>query len=572
MLVGGSGFGPAATARQAPGVTMQAACTTPGVGWSATLTVANGSADEGIDIDVVTVSGAPDDSFAPVVAGAFVAPGSQLEGTLTDISVELGEVEVDYVLVSPAFGTFQGVARATVPSGCATRSTTTTVVQPSVPATSVPATSVPVTSGPATSVPATSAGPPIGPTTTEAVILPTVSTTLPPLPQTGPGDDDPPEAADPGDEPPGDSGAEPDSGDDVTSTVAAGVDDDPAAGALLRFQPSGSMTVGQTYPVEAQAYFAGSTPDAPLVPFDPDAPTTVVPLDGVRCRVSAVLVFREGDFDVPRNLPRTINLCDGRDAAVWTWLVTPLRAATLKLTVVLTSAETGDELRSTFADIAVAAELAEPSLATAARAVPVAEVAGIGGDGSDGEGGGGFPVVPVALVGALGTALVGGWQVRSRRGVPAPLRPLVPVAPSAGATPHRVFLSYSRHDTAFLDRLDTDLQAHGFDTWRDTDDIEGGEEWRSTIAEALDAATSVVLLVSPASAVSVNVAREIALADECKKPILPVLVADGAELSGSLRYTLAATQIVDLRGVRYPEGFAELLRALAPDRAGGSPA
>ncbi len=342
--------------------------------------------------------------------------------------------------------------------------------------------------------------------------------------------------------------------------------------ALLRFQPSGTMIVGQTYPVEAQAYFAGMTPNDTLVPFDPSAPTTVVPLIGASCRVTAELVFRTGDFDVPANRPRTINLCDGRDAAVWTWLVTPLRAATLKLTVVLTSAESGDELRSTFADISVAAE---PSVATAARAVDPSltkrgsaetELAGTGSDG------GGFPVLPLALTGAFGLVLAGGWRIRAGRERPparaTPVQAFAPprpgdrtVLPSPGQA-RTVFLSYSRRDTPFLDRLGADLEARGFDTWRDTDDIEGGEQWRSTIVDALGAASTVVLLLSPSSVESVNVAREIALADELKKRVLPVTIADGVKLDGALQYTLAGTQTIDLREPGYAAGFAQLVRAL----------
>jgi TIR domain len=43
----------------------------------------------------------------------------------------------------------------------------------------------------------------------------------------------------------------------------------------------------------------------------------------------------------------------------------------------------------------------------------------------------------------------------------------------------RVFISRSRRDAAFVERLRRGLEADGHDVWVDTEDIRGSDQWRA---------------------------------------------------------------------------------------------
>ena len=77
-----------------------------------------------------------------------------------------------------------------------------------------------------------------------------------------------------------------------------------------------------------------------------------------------------------------------------------------------------------------------------------------------------------------------------------------------------VFLSYARKDLAFVDRLVPDLESRGHVVWRDVSDLAGGDTWRAGISEAIRRSDVVIVVVSPDSARSRNVAKELSVAEE----------------------------------------------------------
>jgi len=91
-----------------------------------------------------------------------------------------------------------------------------------------------------------------------------------------------------------------------------------------------------------------------------------------------------------------------------------------------------------------------------------------------------------------------------------------------------IFLSYSRMDTKFANRIASDLRDRGFEVWMDQSHIPGGKHWDNDIEEALKNAFVVVLIVSPSSATSENVKDEIAFAKRKHVHIIP-LVHEEAE-------------------------------------------
>jgi hypothetical protein len=86
------------------------------------------------------------------------------------------------------------------------------------------------------------------------------------------------------------------------------------------------------------------------------------------------------------------------------------------------------------------------------------------------------------------------------------------------------FLSYSRADQDFALRFASDLRGHGVAMWVDQFDIRPSEHWDRAIERAVHECRGLVVIVSPRSVESDNVADEISYAIEHKKPVLPVMI------------------------------------------------
>ena len=59
-----------------------------------------------------------------------------------------------------------------------------------------------------------------------------------------------------------------------------------------------------------------------------------------------------------------------------------------------------------------------------------------------------------------------------------------------------VFISYSRTDSDFVDRLEADLKARGFGTWVDRLNLEPGEEWPDVIQRQVERCDAMVMVLS----------------------------------------------------------------------------
>jgi WD40 repeat protein len=89
-----------------------------------------------------------------------------------------------------------------------------------------------------------------------------------------------------------------------------------------------------------------------------------------------------------------------------------------------------------------------------------------------------------------------------------------------------VFISYSRHDQAFVRRLADQLGARGKEAWVDWKDIAPTVEWRREIVAGVEAADAFAFVISPASLQSRECGEELAAALERKKRIVPLVLAD----------------------------------------------
>ncbi len=147
-----------------------------------------------------------------------------------------------------------------------------------------------------------------------------------------------------------------------------------------------------------------------------------------------------------------------------------------------------------------------------------------------------------------------------------------PPAPAADTT--RVFLSYSRKDSAIMQRLADGLLAHPeyepdydraeHDPHNVNSGIAADEPWWQRLEEMIAGADIMVFLVSPHSASSRVCDEEIAYAERLGKRIVPVLVAPVGY--ARLPPKLAALNInIDLTdaGPGFTAGFDDLLTALS---------
>jgi len=129
-----------------------------------------------------------------------------------------------------------------------------------------------------------------------------------------------------------------------------------------------------------------------------------------------------------------------------------------------------------------------------------------------------------------------------------------------------LFISYSRRDTDFVDRVITALAGRGMRTWVDRSAIVGGAVWKASITEAIRDCVAFLIVLSPHSSVSENVPKELTLAERHQRPIIPVRCEDCA-LAPAMEYDLAELQFVDFCGKQFDDALEELVRAIGAEKA-----
>lgn len=105
------------------------------------------------------------------------------------------------------------------------------------------------------------------------------------------------------------------------------------------------------------------------------------------------------------------------------------------------------------------------------------------------------------------------------------------------------FLSYSRSDEKFALRLAQDLRAGGIAMWIDQLDIRPSEHWDRAIERAVRECRGLVVVLSPRSVASDNVADEISFAIDSGKSVLPVMIE-----RCTLPLRLTRMQVIDATG------------------------
>ena len=106
-----------------------------------------------------------------------------------------------------------------------------------------------------------------------------------------------------------------------------------------------------------------------------------------------------------------------------------------------------------------------------------------------------------------------------------------------------IFISYSSYDREKAMALVNVLHTAGYEVWLDQGGIGGAQDWSSEIVDALNKSKTVLFLISKDSVTSYNCAKEIHLASEKHKNILPVILEE-TPLPVLFEYPLAGLQRV----------------------------
>lgn len=116
-----------------------------------------------------------------------------------------------------------------------------------------------------------------------------------------------------------------------------------------------------------------------------------------------------------------------------------------------------------------------------------------------------------------------------------------------GDSSHKVFVSYSRKDSdsAAFRKIRETLDMLQVPYWIDVDGHYSGQNYKDVIVKAIRQANLVLFVSSSASNASENVMKEIGIASDEKKKVLPVRI-DQSPYCDSIAYDLTSTDYIDM--------------------------
>jgi len=128
----------------------------------------------------------------------------------------------------------------------------------------------------------------------------------------------------------------------------------------------------------------------------------------------------------------------------------------------------------------------------------------------------------------------------------------------------RIFISYSRKDIAFADRLEAALKARGFEPLMDRTDIYAFEDWWKRIEALISQADTVVFVLSPDAVASRVTLKEVAHAASLNKRFAPIVYrhVDGSAVPEPLR---RLNSIFFDHPARFEDSAGRLAEALRTD-------
>jgi hypothetical protein len=134
-----------------------------------------------------------------------------------------------------------------------------------------------------------------------------------------------------------------------------------------------------------------------------------------------------------------------------------------------------------------------------------------------------------------------------------------------GTMKSRLFLSYSRRDSAFVDELIISVESYGFEVLLDREDLFPGEQWEPRLHRFISEADTTVCVVSANWVASEQCVKELAIALDQGRRIIPVIIDQIHP--NSMPEQLARLQFVFFHGEgrSYARGVVSLVTALRTD-------
>ena len=129
--------------------------------------------------------------------------------------------------------------------------------------------------------------------------------------------------------------------------------------------------------------------------------------------------------------------------------------------------------------------------------------------------------------------------------------------------PREIFLSHSSVDRQFATDLTAVIRRHGIPVWYSQTNILGSQQWLDEIGAALQRCDWFAVVVSPQSAGSMWVKRELSYAlvqKQFENKIVPILHQPATvEQIKQLSWLLSLFQMIDFTGL-FDDGCRDLLR------------
>lgn len=125
-----------------------------------------------------------------------------------------------------------------------------------------------------------------------------------------------------------------------------------------------------------------------------------------------------------------------------------------------------------------------------------------------------------------------------------------------------IFISYSRRDIVYAEKLINALRREGFNPWVDMEGLGAGTQWLRRLQKQIVTCDAYILVMSRNSYKSTWVPDELVVAKTKGKPLFPLLLDDT-----EIFLAVQAVQMEDVRGGKLPsEEFYTRLAAVTPRR------
>lgn len=123
----------------------------------------------------------------------------------------------------------------------------------------------------------------------------------------------------------------------------------------------------------------------------------------------------------------------------------------------------------------------------------------------------------------------------------------------------QIFISHSRADRDFVDKLVRDLIENGIDVWIDRSNTRGGDRWRQHITEGISTSELVIVVLSHKSLYSENIERELSIAANHRKPLIPIRYQAVETLGSPIEFYISGLQYIPFDEGSYERRLHHLL-------------